>query len=74
MKCDFLSVRQLVEKGFSVIMKDGALELLDTQNNLVLKSPLSKNRTFKTMISSTEVQCLKVIVDHKHSWMWHLRF
>lgn len=69
MKCNLLSVRQLVEKGFSVIMKDGALELFETHNNLVLKYPLSKNRTSKTLISSTEVQCLKTIVDHKHSWL-----
>ena len=55
-------------------MKDGVLKLFDTKNNLVLKSPLSKNRTFKTMISSTEVQCLKTVVDHKDSWLWHLRF
>ena len=50
MKCNLLSVGQLVEKGFSVVMKDGVFKLFDTQNNLVLKSPLSKNRTFKTMI------------------------
>src|ERR1044072_8984882 len=55
-------------------MKDGALKLFDTKNNLVLKSPLSKNRTFKTMISSTEVQCLKTVVEHKDSWLWNLRF
>ena len=55
MKCNLLSVRQLVEKGFLVVMKYGALELFDTQNNLVLESPMSKNRTFKTMISLTEV-------------------
>lgn len=53
MKCNLLSVGQLVKKGFSEIMKDGAFELFDTQNSLVLKSPMSKNRTFKTMISST---------------------
>ena len=53
MKCNLLSVGQLVEKGFSVVMKDEVLKLFDTKNNLVLKSPLSKNRTFKTMISST---------------------
>ncbi|XP_050897252.1 uncharacterized protein LOC127104078 [Lathyrus oleraceus] len=41
MKCN-LSVGQLVVKVFSVIMKDEDLELFDTQNNLVLKSPLSK--------------------------------
>src|ERR1051325_8208098 len=74
MKCNLLSVGQLVEKGFSIVMKDGASKLFDTKNNLVLKSPLSKNKTFKTMISLTEVQCLKNVVDHKDSWLWHLRF
>ena len=61
-------------KKVSVVMKDGVLKLFDTKNNLVLKSHLAKNRTFKTMISSTEVQCLKTVVDHKDSWLWHLRF
>src|ERR1044072_5606708 len=37
MKCNLLSVRQLVEKGFSVVMKDGALKFFDIKNNLVLK-------------------------------------
>ncbi|XP_050876675.1 uncharacterized protein LOC127080399 [Lathyrus oleraceus] len=57
-----------------VVMKDGALEIFNIQNNLVLKSPLSKNRKFKTIISSTEVQCLKIVVDRKNSWVWNLRF
>ena len=52
-KCNLLSVGQLVERSFSIFMKDGVLRLFDTKNNLVLKSPLSKNRTFKTMINST---------------------
>lgn len=30
MKCNMLSVRQLVKKGFLVVMKDEALELFDT--------------------------------------------
>lgn len=62
MKCNLLSVRQLFEKGFSVVKKDGVLEQFDTQNSLVLKSSMSKNVTLKTMISSTEVQCLKTVV------------
>lgn len=57
-----------------MIMKDGALELFDTQNNLVLKSSFSMNRIFKTIISLTDVKCLKIVVDHKNSWLWHLRF
>lgn len=55
-------------------MKNGALESFNTQNNLVLKSPLTKNRTFQTMISPTEVYCLKIVVDHKYNWSWNLRY
>lgn len=73
-KCNLLSVGKLVEKGFSMVMKDGTFEIFDTHNNLVLNYHLSKNRTFKTMISSTEVQFLKTIVDHNHDWLGHLRF
>lgn len=57
-----------------MFMKDGALELFYTYNSLVLKSPMSKNITFNTMISLIEVQCLETVVDHKNSWLWHLRF
>lgn len=35
---------------------------------------MSKNMTFKTIINSTGIQCLKTVVDHKNSWLWHLRF
>ena len=74
MKCNLLSVGQLIEKGFSVTMKNEVLELFDANNKLVLISPLSKNRTFKTLISSTEVQCLQTVVENKKSWLRHLRF
>ncbi|XP_050916822.1 uncharacterized protein LOC127131996 [Lathyrus oleraceus] len=66
-KCNLLSVGKMVEKGFSVIMKDRLLELFDTQNNLVLKSPMLENMTFKTIINSTYVQWIKIVVDHKNS-------
>ena len=69
MNCKLLCVGQLVVKGSFVVMKDGAFKLFDTQNNLTLKFPLSKNGIFKTMICSAEVQCLKTVVDHKHSWL-----
>lgn len=63
MKCNLVSVGQLVKKGFSMVMKNEAFKLFDAQNNLVLKSHMSKNRTFKTMIISTEAQYLKIVVD-----------
>jgi len=42
MKCNFLSVGQLIETGFSVTMKNEVLELFAASNKLVLRSPLSK--------------------------------
>lgn len=59
MKCNLGSVRQLVEKGFSIIIKHDFWELFDTNQKPVLKSPLSKNRTFQANIRATEVHCLK---------------
>ncbi|MCH96964.1 retrovirus-related Pol polyprotein from transposon TNT 1-98, partial [Trifolium medium] len=47
MGCNLLSVGQLIEKGFSVIIKDEYFELFDSANVLVLRTPLAKNRTFK---------------------------
>jgi len=74
MKCNLLSVGHLIEKRFSVIMKNEILELFDASNKLVLRSPFSKNRTCETLISSKEVQCLQTMVEYKQSWLWHLRF
>lgn len=34
MKCNTLSVRQVIKRGFEVVMKDGSLELFDTKTNL----------------------------------------
>lgn len=40
MKCNLLSVVQLIEKKFLVIMKNETFELSDANNKLVLKSAL----------------------------------
>ena len=74
MRCNLMSVSQLVEKGFSVSMKDGMLELLDPNLKLVLRSSFSRNRTFQANIKAAEVQCLMVTKINQLSWLWHLRF
>lgn len=51
-----LRVSHLIKKGFSLKMKNEALEHSDPTNKLVVRFPLSKNMTFKALISSTEVQ------------------
>ena len=57
MKCNLMSIDQLMEKGFSVTMDGESLKLFDTKKNLVLKSTLSKNRTYRCSISSEKMMC-----------------
>ncbi|PNX85031.1 retrovirus-related Pol polyprotein from transposon TNT 1-94 [Trifolium pratense] len=58
MDYNLLSVGQLIEKDFSVSIKNENFELYDPANMLVLRSPLAKNRTFKTVINNTKVECI----------------
>lgn len=52
MKCNLLSIVQLVEKGFTVAMKQDATGMFDPEKKLILKAPLSKNRTFQINIKA----------------------
>lgn len=59
MKCNLMSIGQLLQKGFSVTMCDGKLKLFDQQKKLVLRSPLGKRKkTFKVSIQATETRFL----------------
>lgn len=69
MKSNLLSFGQMLEKGYSVVMKDGYLELLNTKNKVVLKTLLSKNIiTFKVEGDSLEYKCMNANVNEE-SWM-----
>ena len=72
MKCNLMSVGQLIENGFSVVMKNNGLQLFDSRQMLILKSPLSRNRTFQTSIKLAQVECLSTRTDK--GWLWHLKF
>jgi hypothetical protein len=50
MICNLMSIGKLVEKGFSVAIEGDSLKLFDAEKNMVLKSTLSKNRTYKWSI------------------------
>ena len=50
------------------------VELFDPNLKLVLRSPLSRNRTFQANIKAAEVQCLMATKINQLSWLWHLRF
>lgn len=74
MKSILMSVGQLIEKGFSVIMKDNLLKLYDCTQKLVMESELGKNRTFKVNVKITDSECLRATSVVKESELWHKRF
>ncbi|PNX61368.1 retrovirus-related Pol polyprotein from transposon TNT 1-94, partial [Trifolium pratense] len=71
MKHNLLSLGQLLEKGFNYSTKDHCIEVFDPQNKLILKSPLSKNRTFKVNLQASEIQCFSSLITEDEKWLWH---
>ncbi|XP_027187075.1 uncharacterized protein [Cicer arietinum] len=52
MKNNLLSLGQLLEKGYSMKMEQGEMRLFDDSRRLILKAPLSKNRTSRLISRS----------------------
>jgi len=74
MKCNLMSIGQLVEKGFSVSMEGESSKLFDARKNLVLKSALSKNRTYRCNISSDKRMCMSATISEDAEALWYLRY
>lgn len=55
-------------------MQQNFIEVFDAKNRLVLKAPLSKNRTFKVNMNAAEIQCFSSSVADDEKWLWHYRF
>ena len=73
MKNNLLSLGQLLEKGFTMKMEHKCLTVQDEKKKLILKAPLSKDRTFKFEIQNGSYKCLTAAVKNE-DWVWHLRY
>ncbi|GAU40816.1 hypothetical protein TSUD_398000 [Trifolium subterraneum] len=74
MKCNLMSVGQLLEKGFKAVFEGETLKLFDSRQRLILKTAQSQNRTFKTQVKTIEVECLATSTEDKDSDLWHKRY
>jgi hypothetical protein len=74
MKCNLLSIGQLIEKGLSVTMQGNILHLYDKQGKPVLKSKLTKSRTFLYSIQNARDVCMSTVTDEDSNWLWHMRY
>ncbi|GJV97012.1 retrovirus-related pol polyprotein from transposon TNT 1-94 [Tanacetum coccineum] len=73
MKSNILSLGQLMEKGYWVLMKNGKMLLKNKEGVIIALVKMCKNRTFKLNLNSVAQKCLKADLSDKES-VWHLRF
>ncbi|GJY68640.1 retrovirus-related pol polyprotein from transposon TNT 1-94, partial [Tanacetum coccineum] len=72
-KSNILSLGQLMEKGYWVLMKNGKMLLKNKEGVIIALVKMCKNRTFKLNLNSVGGKCLKAGLSDEES-VWHLRF
>jgi hypothetical protein len=63
MKSNILSLGQLLERGYTVFMKERTLYLRDQDNRLLAQVEMTKNRMFKLNLVNIQARCLKACVE-----------
>ncbi|KAL0541197.1 hypothetical protein IC582_021236 [Cucumis melo] len=73
MKNNILSLGQLLEKGYNILIKDYSLLIRDNHYKMIAKVEMTKNRMFLLNIQTDVAKCLKSCLKDTN-WIWHLRF
>lgn len=73
MKANIISMGQLLEKGYTVDMRDRIMNLKDRKGRSVAQVQMARNRMFKLDLRKVSHKCLNVDVTDK-SLLWHMRF
>ncbi|XP_020271909.1 cingulin-like [Asparagus officinalis] len=63
LKSNILSMGQLLEKGYSVFMKDRMLHLKDKKDRLLAHVEMAKNRMFKLNLRNVQERCLQINME-----------
>ncbi|CAL9028348.1 unnamed protein product [Prunus brigantina] len=73
MKSNILSIGQLLQKRYVVLMENNSLFLKDASGRLIAKVPMTKNRMFPLNLNTKKEMCFLGLME-KESWKWHFRF
>jgi hypothetical protein len=63
MKSNILSLGQLLERGYTIFMKERIIYLRDQDNRLLAQVEMTKNRIFKLNLVNVQAKCLKTCVE-----------
>jgi hypothetical protein len=58
-----LSLDQLLERGYTIFMKERTLYLRDQDNRLLAQLEMTKNRIFKLNLVNVQARCLKACIE-----------
>ncbi|GAU40455.1 hypothetical protein TSUD_141350 [Trifolium subterraneum] len=72
MKSNFLSIEQLIEKDYRVVIERRVMKISDSNEKLILKVQMSSNRIFKIELDIMEHKCLATS-ESMSEWQWHYR-
>ena len=73
LKTNLLSVGQLQEKGYEVLIKDGICQVRDSKLGLIAKAYMTSNRMFPLYLENMKLTCM-VAKQQELAWLWHYRF
>ncbi|GLU00272.1 hypothetical protein SLE2022_176510 [Rubroshorea leprosula] len=73
LKSNLLSLGQLQEKGYEILIKDGVCQIRDSKLGLIAKVKMTRNRLFPLYLQTTNLSCLSARLKDT-AWLWHCRF
>lgn len=73
LKTNLLSMGQLQEKGFEIIIKDGACRIQSKNLGTIAEAKMTPNRLFPLNLKSMDTHCFSVVVNDV-AWLWHFRY
>ena len=72
LKSNLLSVGQLLEKGYVIILMNDACEISDSSKGIIAIVKMSQNRLFPLKIEN--VHSCSIAEVKNPSWLWHFRY
>ncbi|GKU89832.1 hypothetical protein SLEP1_g3918 [Rubroshorea leprosula] len=73
LKSNLLSLGQLQEKGYEILIKDGVCQIRDSKLGLIAKVKMTGNRLFPLYLQTINLSCLSARLKDT-AWLWHCRF
>ena len=69
-KCNLLSIGQLLEKNYIILIENKILRILDRNRVLILRALIAANRTFEIELKVMEHKFLAT-TSSRDEWLWH---